>query len=117
MANQVISRDAVLVDTKPNPVVAKVGSLDSDSTVITSGVTQEIDPNGYAVPVNVVVYQVVDKESGSQINADSDTNYKDHGNVISCTKKTLKVILKGRTKYKVRTKAQSDTAKSPGAQS
>lgn len=83
-----------LIDIQDNPVVAKQGTRLSDATIIESEI----------VTSNTVHYQIEDRSNGVQINVNSTSDVSNTANVIAVSSTRLKVILKERTKYKVRVK-------------
>ena len=92
------------VNIQDNPSIGPVGSKDADATIITSGIstnTTSTTDDGF-----FVYYQIENINTGELIVINSNMNSQHGGNIVSVNAATLKIILKSRTKYRVRTKRE-----------
>ena len=95
---------AASVNIQDNPSIGPVVSKDADATIITSGIstnTTSITDDGF-----YVYYQIENIATGEVVNVNSAMNSQHGGNLVSVNAATLKIILKSRTKYRVRTKRE-----------
>ena len=82
---------AISINTQENPLVSDIGKAVTDTTIITSGFT-----------TGTVRYEISRQDGQEDFTVHSDGDFAKSVKVVSVSATSLKIVLKGRQKYKVR---------------